>query len=97
MENTGIKSNVIEEIVEIARRYEIKKVILFGSRARGDCHRASDIDLAVFGGNVDGFAVDVREETSTLLQFDVIDLNQKTDQKLLDSISREGIIIYEKI
>ena len=43
------------------------------------------------------FAVDVREETSTLLQFDVIDLNQKTDQKLLDSISRDGIIICEKI
>lgn len=37
-------------------------VILFGSRARGDYGRCSDIDLAVRGGNTAGFALDVDEE-----------------------------------
>ena len=33
-------------------KHQVEKVILFGSRARGDYGRASDIDLAVYGGNI---------------------------------------------
>lgn len=47
-------------------------VILFGSRAKGSYQRASDIDLAVKGGDIDKFAVAMEEETSTLLKFDVL-------------------------
>lgn len=32
-----------------------RKVILFGSRARGDFREKSDIDLAVEGGDLSGF------------------------------------------
>lgn len=97
MQNTGIKPIVIEEICQIAKQYGIQRVILFGSRARGDYHRASDIDLAVLGGNIDGFAVDIREKTSTLLQYDIINLKKTLSKKMLQSIDREGIIIYEEI
>jgi predicted nucleotidyltransferase len=45
-------------------------VILFGSRSRGDYQRASDIDLAVSGGDITGFALDVDEETSTPLKYE---------------------------
>ena len=75
MENTGIKPKVIEEICGLARKYQVTKVILFGSRARGDYIRASDIDLAVRGGDFARFALDVEEETSTLLKYDIVDLN----------------------
>nr|WP_275955353.1 hypothetical protein [Mediterraneibacter glycyrrhizinilyticus] len=34
-ENAGIKLIVLDEIVEIDKKYGVKKVILFGSRARG--------------------------------------------------------------
>ena len=34
MKETGIKPIVIEEICDIARKYNVQKVILFGSRAR---------------------------------------------------------------
>ncbi len=97
MRNTGIKDNVIREIVELAEKHDLKKVILFGSRARGDFQRASDIDLAVSGGNVAMFAVDVEEETSTLLQFDVVDLDLDLQDKLLESIKKEGLVLYEKV
>lgn len=36
LENTGIRECVLEEIRSLAQRYGIEKVILFGSRARGD-------------------------------------------------------------
>ena len=36
MDGTGIRDEVIQEICEIAEKYKVEKVILFGSRARGD-------------------------------------------------------------
>ena len=97
MDDTGIKPQVLEEIRELARKYNIEKVVLFGSRARGDFRRTSDIDIAVEGGNFERFALDVDEETSTLLEFDIVNLNKEMQQDLRDSIRMEGKALYEKI
>lgn len=48
MLETGVDSLVWKEIAEFAKKYNIQKVILFGSRSRGDYHKTSDIDLAVY-------------------------------------------------
>lgn len=94
---TGIGSGVIEEIRDIARYTKVDKVILFGSRARGDYKERSDIDLACSGCNVAQFILDVEENTSTLLKFDIVNLDSSVKAELLESIKREGILIYEKI
>lgn len=94
---TGIKQNIVEEIVQLAEKYGVEKVILFGSRARGDYKERSDIDLAFCGGNSSAFILSVDEETSTLLEFDVIDLDKPVRKELLESIHKEGILLYEKI
>ena len=49
IEQTGIKQQVIDEIRELAKKYNVEQVLLFGSRSRGDYKRTSDIDLAVKG------------------------------------------------
>ena len=97
MNGTGISEEVIKEIIALAEKYAITKVVLFGSRARGDYHRASDIDLAVYDGDVTNFSLDVEEHTSTLLTYDVIDMNKNHQVGFLESIEKEGKIIYEKI
>lgn len=97
MESSGIKPDVIREIRELAQKYNIDKVILFGSRARGDYKRVSDIDLAVSGGNFARFALDVDEETSTLLKYDIVNLDGGMQEELRSSIEKEGKILYEKI
>lgn len=97
MTDTGIKPEVLSEIKEIAQRHGIKNIILFGSRARGDYYHASDIDIAVLGGDVAGFVLDIEEETSTLLEYDIIDLAKPIADELRASIEREGKVIYEKI
>ena len=94
--DTGIKEKVIDEICNFARRYELKRVILFGSRARGDYKERSDIDIAFQGGSAPGFEISVDEETSTLLKFDFVNLDRPVSPELLDSINKEGIIIYEQ-
>lgn len=95
--DTGIRDNVMEEIRELARQYHIEKVILFGSRARGDYRRVSDIDLAVRGGDIARFSLDVEEETSTLLKFDVVNLDAAVQPELLAAIKKDGRVIYEQV
>ena len=95
--NTGIKTKVIDEIISFAEKYNICQVILFGSRARGDFKRTSDIDIAVSGGEFERFALDVDEETSTRLEFDIVDLDREMQEALRESIQKEGRILYEKI
>ena len=97
VKNTGIRKQVIKEIFDFAQKYNVAKVILFGSRARGDFKRTSDIDLAVSGGNFDRFALDVDEETSTLLMFDIVDLDREMQPEVRESIEKEGVPLYEKV
>ena len=97
MEKTGIKQQVIHEIQNLAQKYEVRKVILFGSRARGDFREKSDIDLAFKGGDFTRFSIDVNEDTSTLLKFDIINLDEKIQEELIESIQKEGRVLYEKI
>lgn len=97
MQGTGIKPVVIQEICALAQKYDIDQVILFGSRARGDYGRASDIDLAVRGGKIGRFTLDVEEETTTPLRFDVVDLDLDVQEDLRRAIEKEGKLIYEKI
>ena len=97
MKILGIDDSIEQDIISIAIKNDIKKLILFGSRARRDFKRTSDIDLAVEGGNISAFAVQVDEEVSTLLEFDIINLDGRVQKELLESIRREGVLLYEKI
>ena len=96
-EKTGIRAVVLEQIRSMAEQYNLRRVILFGSRARGDFTERSDIDLAVSGGNTSVFALAVDEETDTLLKYDIVNLDRPVDTALLDNIRKDGIILYEKV
>ena len=96
MRNTGIKHIVLEEITVLAKKYDITKIILFGSRARGGFHKTSDIDLAVTGGDIIRFTLDINENTSTLLKYDIVNLNAPVNGNLRTEIDKEGRVIYEK-
>ena len=96
-DNTGIREIVIDQIKALAKQNNVRKVVLFGSRARGDYRERSDIDLAVYDGDFARFALDVDDETHTLLSYDIVDMNKSVDNELRESIEREGIILYEKV
>ena len=96
-EKTGIKGKVLQEIIQLAKKNCVEKVILFGSRARGDFKERSDIDLAFRGGYSSHFVLDVDEMTSTLLEFDIVDMDKPVRKELLESIESEGVVLYEEI
>lgn len=93
----NLPERVEADIIRIAKKNGIKKVILFGSRARGTNSERSDIDLAVSGGNALDFYYDVEEEAWTLLMFDVVELDRGISEELQAEIDRDGVILYEEI
>lgn len=95
-DDNPIPGRAYRDVVRFAEFSGIKKLILFGSRARGNYHESSDVDLAVSGGDFDQFYWDVQEKTWSLLQFDLIDLSRPVSEELREEIERDGVIIYEK-
>ena len=91
-----LRQDIQAAIIALAPEYGLEQVILFGSRARGDNWERSDIDLAVRGGDVIRFSLDLDDRVPTLLLFDVVDLGGAVDPDLLVSIQREGRKLYEK-
>lgn len=92
----NVPERVIMDIAVLSREYNIQKVILFGSRARGTHTDRSDIDIALSGGNTAEFSLDIDEKVHTLLMFDVVDLDGHISEELQREIERDGIVIYEK-
>ena len=92
---------VLNEISRIALDYDINKVVLFGSRARGDNTPKSDYDIAVFAHNMD-----ISEQTNfleeidnirTLNKIDVIFIKKRhIDTELYQNIMNDGVDIMNK-
>lgn len=87
-----------EQISTEALSMGADKVVLYGSRARGDQRENSDIDLAVWGlGEAAQLRfIDMIDELPTLLDFDVVFISDNTDPALLANIEKDGIVIMNK-
>jgi nucleotidyltransferase substrate binding protein (TIGR01987 family) len=91
--------NIYQAIASIGRRLGADRVVLYGSRARGDCRARSDIDIAVFGADTSTKSdfLDALEELPTLLDFDLVYVTKATDRALLDNINRDGVLLMDKL
>ena len=94
----NLSNSIINEIIDISKKYYgINKVVLFGSRARGDNDLKSDIDLAVYcDGDLSLFIEEIENTTHTLLEFDFSDMNNIVDDFFIEQVEKEGIVLYEK-
>ena len=81
---------VIEEVADLCRQFQAKKVFLYGSRAKGTARERSDIDIAVSG--VDNFELLVEkvEELPTLYSVDMVNMDTCRNQLLLEDIRQYG-------
>lgn len=58
----------------------------------------SDIDLAVYGcADFDNFYYDIQEKVWTLLEFDIINMEERVSESLRQEINRDGVVLYEKV
>lgn len=96
-ENGMNVEHVINEVVQICKKYSAKQVILFGSRAKGTALERSDIDIAVAGVHDFDCLLEEVEEIPTLYSIDLVDLDTCDNQLLLEDIEQYGCKIFEAL
>jgi predicted nucleotidyltransferase len=98
----GLKDSVIQQISSVlARHPQVTQAILYGSRAKGNYKRGSDIDLTLRGGADLTWRVlyQIMDELDELLLPYTIDLSiytDLTDPEVIAHIQRVGVTFYEK-
>ena len=88
---------IAQRILPVAQKYGLKAVYLFGSYARGDADKDSDIDLridkgAIRGLQLGGLAADLEDALG--IPVDLIPTGS-LDSKFLNSISDDEVLLYE--
>ncbi len=81
---------VISQVAELSRKYNAKKVILYGSRAKGTARERSDIDIAVSGAENFDILVEKVEELPTLYSVDLVNMDTCKNELLLEDIRQYG-------
>lgn len=92
----GLTSEHWKQIYHILEMYcdHIRKVMLFGSRARGDYHKTSDVDLAVVSDfDIRAMLLAAFEASRLPYTFDVVLYGGQHNQRLRDAIDREGKLL----
>ena len=97
----GIKEDQIRKMQAVFAAYpQVQKVILYGSRAKGNYKTGSDIDLCLVGQDLDQtFLYRIEELLDELLlpyTFDLSIYGNLSNQDLIDHIDRVGVVLYQK-
>lgn len=96
MRNFGLEPSVIEQIKQVFSYFEkIEKVVIYGSRAKGNYRYNSDIDLSLFGEITYDDLLKIEMQLDDLLLPYKIDLsifNKIENEELKKHIQRVGMI-----
>ena len=96
----GLSDTVIQELQDVFRRHaNIRKVLIFGSRSKGNYRAGSDIDLALIGTGIDyrqilDISLEI-DDLGLLYSIDLLDYQSKAGTPLGDHIDRVGQVFYE--
>ncbi len=96
----GLREQDLYEIIALFQRFPaIDEAIIFGSRAKGNYKKGSDVDIAIKGA---GITHDLVAEISFCLNedsdmpyfFDLVHFDEITERDLSEHINRVGQCIY---
>lgn len=99
--SSGLPTNVIQSLKSVFAKYKpIEKVILYGSRAKGNFKPGSDIDLTIITSEKDlSFLFKIENDIDELLlpyKVDLSILSLLDNENLKDHIQRVGVQFYVK-
>ena len=95
----GLKEATIGQIISVFSQYpQIHKVLLYGSRAKGNYRNGSDIDLTLIGDVSYSQLSSIEDKIDDLLlpySFDISIFSDVDNPDLVDNINRIGVVFYE--
>ncbi|HPE19030.1 MAG TPA: nucleotidyltransferase domain-containing protein [Tenuifilaceae bacterium] len=97
----GLKDSTIEQVNSVFTQFSfVEKVVIYGSRAKGNFEEGSDIDITLIGENItQNYLNKISLKLDDLLlpyKFDISVFNQISNPNLVDHIQRIGQVFYEK-
>ena len=98
---SGLDLSVIEKIRGVFAGYpQIERVLLYGSRAKGNYRAGSDIDLTLIGEQLSmSHLMQIENELDELLlpyKIDLSLLHKIESRELIDHIERVGVVFDKK-
>ncbi len=99
--NFGLNKVTIDKINNVLQKYsQVDKVIIYGSRAKGNFKTGSDIDLVSYGEDLDLTTLNkIENDLDDLFlpySIDISLFKYIDNEKLLEHIKRLGKIFYKK-
>ena len=96
----GILPRDLAEIIQALQEITaIEEAVIFGSRAKGNYKKGSDIDIAIKGLAIDREDVAtlsslLNDESSLPYFFDIVHYEEISEMKLVEHVDRVGQVIY---
>jgi predicted nucleotidyltransferase len=86
---------ILKDLVDVWKQYNIKKVYLYGSIITGRLHDESDIDIAVEGN------INYQDLLRLFCEIDrhfarEVDLRSLEELPFKDAVQKNGVVIYEQ-
>ena len=101
MSATGLTPEQLALLQQVFNQHpEIDAVKLYGSRAKGNFHERSDVDLVLIGTGIDRFLVaDILldlADTDLPYTVDLQNYSEIKNRALVEHIDQVGMVIYER-
>ena len=100
MVSQSIKNEILE-IIFFNTAKEQCSIFLFGSFAKGEENRTSDIDIGILPNEPIDYALiykikeDVNEKVNTLRMIDIVDFSRATDGLFIKEATKEAVLWYQ--
>lgn len=105
----AVKESIIREVPAMMGD-DCRRIILYGSCARGDFNMDSDVDIAIltqndrlenkkYNGRIDSIAADIAVKTMAVVNFVFLPFDEFMEKKswylFFKNIDRDGVVLYE--
>ena len=100
MNTSGVSDTIIQSIITTCLNFPtVHRVLLYGSRARGDYQQGSDIDIAIDAPSMDSNEFsrlwNALDDLPIIYSMDIVHLQSLKNQPLLNAIRRDERVLWD--